>query len=128
VRTEEDAVTAQTEHAIDADELDAACQRMLPAAARFVAAVRARDEPATRAAFADAQRVQVPLGRSTLAVLAVVLADMVTAKAATAAGGATIRERTRCVHLAVAVITDSPTRMLENARRLPERISRGEKP
>jgi hypothetical protein len=121
-------MTQTTEPAVTDAELDAACLRMLPAARAFVDAVRLRDDARTRAAFAEIQQVEVPLGRSPLAVLALVLADELCIRDAVVAGKATRAERERCVQLAVSVISDSSVRMLDNARRLPQRISRGEQP
>lgn len=121
-------MTETIEAAVTDAELDSACMRMLPAALAFVEAIRTRDEAGTRAAFARVQKVDVPLGRSPLVVLALVLADELCIRDAIVAGKATRAERDRCVQLAISVINVSGVRMLDNARRLPERISRGENP
>lgn len=119
----------ETAEALETDEeLDGACLRMLPVARRFVEAVNSRDDARTRAAFADVQRVDVPLGRSPLVVLALVLADELAVRDYIVARKATRAERERCVQLAISVISDSGVWTIDNARRLPERISRGERP
>jgi hypothetical protein len=112
-------------------ELDAACLRMQPAARKLVDAVKSRDPALTRAAFADVYRVDVPLGRTPLAVLAVVLAEELIVAEAVPGGdriatAATRAERDRCVRLATAVARTTGAGIVEQARRLPTRIARGD--
>lgn len=114
-------------------ELDAACLRMQPVARKLVDAVRSRDAGLTRAAFADVYRVDVPLGRSPLGVLAVVLAEeIIVAESVPGADriatAATRAERDRCVRLAAAVARTDGAVIVSQARRLPSRIARGDQP
>lgn len=108
------------------EELDAACLSMQPLARVFVNAVRSRDDARTRAAFAAVARADVPLGRSPLVVLALVLADEVAV--AEDSGLARRAERERCLQLAVAVARVPGAAIIEQARRLPARIASGERP
>jgi hypothetical protein len=114
-------------------ELDAACLRMQPAARKLVDAVRSRDPALTRAAFADVYRTEVPMGRSPLSVLAIVLAEeFIVAEAVPGADriatAATRAERDRCVRLAAAVARTDGAAIVSQARRLPTRIARGDQP
>ena len=119
--------TTEAEPATD-EELDAACEAMRPAAQRLVGAVRLCDAGLVRAAFAEAQAVDVPLGRSPLGVLALVLADEVGRREENAVARATRAERERCLQLTVEVVRMPPARTFEGLKRLPQRISRGDQP
>lgn len=111
-------------------ELDEACLRMLPHAQRFVAAVRSRDPAHIRAAFAAIQTADVPDGLTQSTVLAYVLADeVISAQAAAdsqAAGAAMRAERERCMRLAVNVARGTGTAVIDRAKRLPQKIARGD--
>ena len=114
-------------------ELDAACLRMQPAARQLVDAVRARDPGLTHAAFVAVHHTDVPPGRSPLGVLVVVLAEEIILSEAVPgadriAVAATRAERDRCARLAAAVARTAGAGIVEQARRLPTRIARGDQP